>query len=55
MTYRIGAGTIVRWYRRQLARMLRRTQQEVAQRFSADEADRRNAALQRMIDLLEDA
>ena len=43
------------WYRRCLADMLRRTQAEVRLRFPADEAERRNAALQRMIDTLERA
>jgi hypothetical protein len=44
---------LFRWYRRRLASMLRRTQAEVRLRFPADEAQRRNAALQRMIDVLE--
>ena len=40
------------WWRRYLARMLRRTQVDVSRRFPADEAEARNAALQRMIDVL---
>ena len=44
---------IFKWYRRQLANMLRRTQGKVARRFPAEEAHARNAALQRMIDVLE--
>jgi hypothetical protein len=46
---------IPRWYRRLLARLLRLTQSAVSRRFPADEAERRNAALQRMIDTLGDA
>jgi hypothetical protein len=44
---------IFRWYLRHLAGMLRRAQTEVTRRFAAEEAERRNAALQRMIDVLE--
>jgi hypothetical protein len=43
---------MVMWYHRLLANMLRRIQHEVTRRFPADEAERRNAELDRMIDVL---
>jgi hypothetical protein len=48
--------TLARWlgdrYSRHLAKMLRRTQAKVTRRFPPEEAQRRNEALQRMIDVL---
>lgn len=49
----VGRPTVISmWYYRLLANMLRRIQHEVTRRFPADEAEQRNAALDRMIDVL---